>query len=106
MLLKAGVNGEGNSNLNLNAQDNLGKTALHYTVKQNNVAAADKLLKAGANVEAKDKEGRTILYHALDNAIKKGDPRLPLQLAKAGAKAPLLKDEQGRTLLHNAVLDK
>ena len=66
MLLNAGDNVEGKPNLNLNVQDNSGKTVLHYAAKHRSVATLEKLLKVGLNVEGTSK--LTLNLNAQDNS--------------------------------------
>ena len=44
-------------NVNVNAQDSLGLTALHHAIITNNKSIAKLLLKKGAKYNVKDKEG-------------------------------------------------
>jgi ankyrin repeat protein len=48
----------------VNDRDNKSQSALQYALKSHNVVAAMTLLKAGASVEGKDDEGRTVLHLA------------------------------------------
>ncbi len=52
------------NNASVNESDNKGKSALYYAVKKRKVVAATKLLEAGASMEGKDDEGRTVLHLA------------------------------------------
>ena len=61
--------------VNLNAQDNSRKNALHSAVEHNNVVVVGKLLKAGVEVEGKpinlnlsaqDNLGKTALHYAVE----------------------------------------
>jgi len=51
---------------NLLAKNKDGKTLLHAAVKTSNLALIDKLLKLGADVNARDDRGTTPLLHALE----------------------------------------
>jgi ankyrin repeat protein len=59
-------------NASVNDRYNKGKSALYYTTESRNVRAAIKLLEAGATVEGKDNERRTVLHLAAQN----GDVKL------------------------------
>lgn len=49
----------------IHSEDFTGKTALHIVCQYNCVSVCDILISRGANVEAKDKQGRTPLYHSI-----------------------------------------
>jgi ankyrin repeat protein len=46
-----------------NQNDHWGTTALHAAAHANHAGIAQRLIAAGANVNAKDREGRTPLFH-------------------------------------------
>ena len=46
---------------NINAIDQLGRTAAHHAVAQNNLDALQMLLDEGAEVNLSDKQGKTLL---------------------------------------------
>lgn len=50
-----------NQGVNVNAEDNNGFTALHFSVMANNYLGVEKLIKSGANVNAKNVFGNNIL---------------------------------------------
>ena len=59
--------------LNINAQDNTGKTPLHYATKNNTINglhAIQKLIYAGANTQIKDSDGKIPRDIATDNKIQ------------------------------------
>ncbi len=64
-----------------NTVDADGTTALHWAIRNGDVAQAEKLIKAGANVKAENRYGITPLYLASEN----GDPAMLKLLLKAGA---------------------
>lgn len=76
-LLKAGADIEAKDNL----WDNLGMTALIVTASKGKTEAVKELLKAGANIEARARNGRT----ALIVAASKGKAEVVRALLKAGA---------------------
>ncbi len=65
----------------MNAAEADGTTALHYAVRQDDLALADRLLKAGANAKAMNRYGTSTLYLACLN----GNSQMIEHLIKAGA---------------------
>jgi ankyrin repeat protein len=55
---------------NLDQQDNMGNTALHYAVNCNNSYSVKDLVNAGANINIKNNEGKTPLDLAINNNNK------------------------------------
>jgi ankyrin repeat protein len=97
-LLEAGASVKG--------ENDEGQTVLHLAVKHGGVEIIPLLLKNNEVYEFLndlDCKGKSVLYYALEKASETDDPNIAFQLVKAGAKAPLVKDWQGNTLLHNAV---
>jgi ankyrin repeat protein len=89
----------------VNAQDNIGNTALHVAF-QSNIDLSDlieALLDAGASSELKDWAGLTPLYYALRWDDARGNNcrlrKYVTQLLERGGD-PLERDEMGRTALH------
>lgn len=72
---------------------NNGCTPLHHAVINDNFTIVDELIKAGAEVNAKDNYGRTPLYHAVVN----GNSMIINELIRLGADVNI-KDTQGHTL--------
>jgi ankyrin repeat protein len=65
----------------VNASEADGTTALHYAVRQDDLALADRLLKAGANAKAANRYGVTPLYLA----CLSGNSQMIERLVKGGA---------------------
>lgn len=81
--------------LNINPQDLIGETPLHYAIKLPLPFIAEELLKHGAEIDFQDIKGRSPLHLA---AIKGNVPAVKLLLAN-GAN-PNLQDKLGNTPLH------
>jgi|GEM_PF-7017845 len=81
----------------INAQDNLGRTALHYAAYFNNPSMVKLLLKAEVDIAAQDNLGRTALHYA----VYFNNPGMVELLLKAGVDINA-QDSQGRTALHYA----
>ncbi|CAB4015640.1 ankyrin repeat [Paramuricea clavata] len=99
-LLEAGANVEG--------KDKEGRTVLHLAAQHGTDGREDlldQLLKNNATLNDLDLGGKTALHYALENALETGNPTFAFKLCEAGAKAPLVKDSLGMTLLHYAVQD-
>ncbi|XP_028392646.1 ankyrin-1-like [Dendronephthya gigantea] len=94
-LIKAG--------LSVKAKNDKGQTVLHLAVQRDDERMLDFLLKYNVNVNNLDYRGKSALYFALKKSFETANHKLAFMLAKAGAKAPLIKEEKGRTLLHIAV---
>ncbi|WP_353279393.1 ankyrin repeat domain-containing protein [Wolbachia endosymbiont (group B) of Xanthorhoe designata] len=79
-----------NEEINVNAQDNNKKTSLHYAAKNNNKEIVVALIKAGAYINAVDKDGNAPLHLAgakeigdLLQSVKEANDKL-LEAAKSG----------------------
>jgi ankyrin repeat protein len=82
--------------------DNLQLKTLHEAAKANNTGAIKRLLKVGANVEAKDNNGQTPLHVAAESFYSSSIRRNAVAvLLHAGAKIEA-KDNKGYTPLHLA----
>ncbi|XP_074138406.1 ankyrin repeat and death domain-containing protein 1B isoform X8 [Sminthopsis crassicaudata] len=86
--------------VNINAMDNMNRTALHFAVGGNHLSAVDFLLKHKARVDVADKHGLTVLHLAAWS----GSLEIMLMLVKAGAD-PKAKNQDGMTILHFAALN-
>ncbi|MBU1218379.1 ankyrin repeat domain-containing protein [Myxococcota bacterium] len=82
LLLFAGVN--------VNIQDNYGKTALHYAAEFKRIPAIRELLKWKTDVQIRDKKGRTAIHYAANS----GSYDAVKLLVDAGAKVDV-KDNEG-----------
>lgn len=81
--------------VDINLQDEEGKTALFDFVSRNDIKSVVELLKNGARTDITDKEGKTILLYANNNIFRK-------PLLQFGADSNV-KTSNGNTLLHSAV---
>ena len=79
----------------VNAKDNTGDTALHYSAQKGKVDVIEALIKAGADVNAKKNDGET----ALHSAAQEGKVDAIAALIKAGADVNAKKNN-GTTALH------
>ena len=86
------------TNVNLDLQDQQGKTALHCAIKYGTQRSIDLLLNKGADPYIKDNEGST----ALHLAATYGHTEVLKELIKREPSRLKEKDENGRTLLHLA----
>jgi len=84
-------------NVNVNAQQPDGATALHWAVHRDDIELAELLIRSGANVNAADEGGATPLWLAVAN----GKPLIVKMLVQAGAD-PDLPLRIGETPLMNA----
>ncbi len=75
-----------------------GETALHYAATTGKTEAVKLLLKAGANINAKDDRGRNVLHRAVQSA----DGEIVALLVGKGAEIDAKDDESGFTALHHA----
>ena len=92
-----------NSGADVNAQDQSGYTPLHYAVAFNSdPAVAKTLLKAGADLQARDHEWGATPLHWCAWANK--NPSVIIALLESGAE-PNVQDKGGGTPLHAAVLN-
>ncbi|MFP3035496.1 MAG: ankyrin repeat domain-containing protein [Wolbachia sp.] len=98
----------------VNAKDNMERTALHYSAYFNDTDMVELLLKAGADIDAQDNLGRTALHYAacfnntnmvellLDAGaktnIKENNGKKPLSFAKNKEIIDLLKGLPARCL--------
>ncbi|CEN59455.1 hypothetical protein ASPCAL01905 [Aspergillus calidoustus] len=71
----------GDSNFDLNAVNDTGKTLLHNAIICDDEGVSQLLLDLGVDVNAADNDGRTALYYAAENQ----DPKLVRMLLEAGA---------------------
>jgi len=85
---------------NPNHKDSVGKTLLHCAAHAGNIDAVKKLLKKGANVNARDKNGKVPLAMFTDNYTP-GLSEIATLLIKRGAKVNV-QDNLGWTPLHRA----
>jgi ankyrin repeat protein len=77
-------------NVDVNAAQADGATALHWAVRQDDVETAELLIHAGANVSAANRDGATAMYLACIN----GNAAMVERLLKAGA------DPNATSLMH------
>jgi len=84
-------------NVNVNAQQADGATALHWAVHRDDIQLAELLVRSGANVNAADEGGVTPLWLATQN----GNSEIAMRLLKAGAK-PDMPLRNGETPLMTA----
>uniref|UniRef100_A0A8B7W8F5 Ankyrin repeat and death domain-containing protein 1B-like n=1 Tax=Castor canadensis TaxID=51338 RepID=A0A8B7W8F5_CASCN len=83
--------------VNINAVNNMSRTALHFAVARNNLSAVDFLLSHKASVDIADKHGLTVLHLAAWS----GSFEIMLMLVKAGADQRA-KNQDGMNALHFA----
>ncbi|XP_073933367.1 ankyrin repeat and death domain-containing protein 1B isoform X2 [Castor canadensis] len=83
--------------VNINAVNNMSRTALHFAVARNNLSAVDFLLSHKASVDIADKHGLTVLHLAAWS----GSFEIMLMLVKAGADQRA-KNQDGTNALHFA----
>uniref|UniRef100_A0A0G2JT24 Ankyrin repeat and death domain containing 1B n=1 Tax=Rattus norvegicus TaxID=10116 RepID=A0A0G2JT24_RAT len=83
--------------VNINAVNNMNRTALHFAVGRNNLSAVDFLLSHKARVDVADKHGLTVLHLAAWS----GSFEIMLMLVKAGADQRA-KSQEGMNALHLA----
>ena len=89
--------------LDVNAQDGQGFTALHFAVQENKPKIVSALLKKGIRVDQKDKYGNTALWRAVMNT--EIDPNIIKLLINSGAN-PGLKNKYRVSPLDLAGEDK
>jgi len=65
--------------------DSTGKTILHLAAEAGNASAVNTILKAGADYNAKDKNGKSALDYTLERADSKNHAEAAVQLILAGA---------------------
>jgi len=86
--------------LPIDARDNGGSTPLLDAIECHQAEAAEWLLKRGADVNARDKDGWTSLHNAYATSLDYEEDGIPSPLIavleKYGAD-PTLKDDEGRT---------
>jgi ankyrin repeat protein len=85
-------------NVDVNAVQPDGTTALHWAIVWNNEEAVNLLLRAGANVKARNRYGST----PLSEAVSTGSAGMVDALLKAGADPTTLTTEDGETVLMTA----
>ena len=85
--------------LNINEQDKLGFTALHYAVTQKKLGIVKLLLKYGASTEIKDSLGFTPLFYACGRAANIEIAKYLIEQCKASTVA---RTYSGMTCLHCA----
>ncbi|XP_054344519.1 ankyrin repeat and death domain-containing protein 1B isoform X4 [Pongo pygmaeus] len=83
--------------VNINAVNNMNRTALHFAVGRNHLSAVDFLLKHKARVDVADKHGLTVIHLAAWS----GSLQVMLMLVKAGADQRA-KNQDGMNALHFA----
>ncbi|XP_047586217.1 ankyrin repeat and death domain-containing protein 1B isoform X5 [Lutra lutra] len=83
--------------VNINAVNNMNRTALHFAVGANHISAVDFLLNHKARVDIADKHGLTVLHLAAWS----GSLEITLMLIRAGADQRA-KNEDGMNALHFA----
>ncbi|KAI3644010.1 hypothetical protein MP228_010174 [Amoeboaphelidium protococcarum] len=86
---------------NLNQQDDLGLTSAMLAAQNSSFHQLQALISRGANLQLKDKHGKTVLHHCAENKVTHG-------VKQVLSVAPELlnnKDNYGRTCLHLACLD-
>nr|XP_045249825.1 ankyrin repeat and death domain-containing protein 1B isoform X14 [Macaca fascicularis] len=83
--------------VNINAVNNMNRTALHFAVGRNHLSAVDFLLKHKARVDVADKHGLTVIHLAAWS----GSLEVMLMLVKAGADQRA-KNQDGMNALHFA----
>ncbi|XP_029420781.1 ankyrin repeat and death domain-containing protein 1B isoform X1 [Nannospalax galili] len=83
--------------VNINAVNNMNRTALHFAVGRNNLSAVDFLLSHKARVDVADKHGLTVIHLAAWS----GSFEVMLMLVKAGADQRA-KSQEGMNALHFA----
>ncbi len=92
--------------VDVNAQDDGGKTLLHHAAYSQSSSVITILLKKGADVNARDNEGRTPLHLAIEkyniNDHGKGNPFNVL--LEADGIDVNIQDNEGRTALHDIIL--
>ncbi|APR98127.1 ankyrin repeat domain-containing protein [Wolbachia endosymbiont of Folsomia candida] len=81
----------------INAQDNKGKTTLHFAAKYNKPDIVKTLLERGADINARDNQGQTALHTALDFGRK----NIANLFLERGADINA-QDNKGKTALHSA----
>lgn len=97
-----------NAGLNIHARDNGGWTSLHWVVDMGMVGDGNEraeivkfLLASGADIEATDNTGESVLWRA----VSAGNDQLVQLLIDAGAN-PNKADNDGTTPLHLAISDE
>ncbi|XP_027257488.1 ankyrin repeat and death domain-containing protein 1B isoform X3 [Cricetulus griseus] len=83
--------------VNINAVNNMNRTALHFAVAKNHLSAVDFLLSHKARVDVADKHGLTVIHLAAWS----GSFEIMLMLVKAGADQRA-KSQEGMNALHFA----
>ncbi len=84
----------------LQVTDQYGRTILHHATAEGNLGMVERLIEAGADVNAQDNNGLTALHHAVAN----GNLEMVAKLIDAGADVDA-QDNNGLTALHHAVVN-
>jgi len=99
-----------NNRVDINARYENGNTLLMEAAQNNYFDVAKELISRGANVRAKNKEGKTAFSLAIDKARKDGQKKIPIKWIKLikllGNNGADLneKDEFGESLLFHAIM--
>ena len=88
--------------VDINHQDEDGKTALHLAVEFNSESVSRVILNAGGDLKIKNKKGKT----ALHLAVELNNEHLVRLFMQYESFFPTIKDEDGNTALHLAVKNK
>lgn len=68
--------------MDLNQQDKLGYSALHFAVQENNVKVVEALIKNGAEIDITENNGNTPLWRGLFDQV---DEKILIELLNSGA---------------------
>lgn len=84
---------------NVNAQDFMLRSALHYAVQEYSISIASLLIKSGANVNLQDKYGNSSLHFAVSHSLGRGEL---ITLLRMNGANPELPNKAGITPLNAA----